>query len=56
MGWQDFLRLADGLSPWGAVASSYDTILKRKRDEEARNATEPLPEERGFWNMIDALK
>lgn len=55
MSWREFKVLLNGLSPWGAVATHYDSEAKRVRleDDDARPA--PSAAITSFWQGVASI-
>lgn len=55
MTWREFQALLKGLSPWGAVASNYESEMKRVRLENERASGSPSANALTFWQKMASM-
>ena len=56
MSWREFNVLLNGLNPYGALASHYDSALKKQREEEERESSVPSAAVNSFWNRMASVR
>ena len=56
MSWRCFCALLDGLTPYGALGSHYESALKKQREEEERESNRPSTSVNLFWTRIASVR
>lgn len=56
MSWREFQVLLQGLSPWGAVATNYESMAEKARLEEESASETPSSAVQSFWAAVTAYK
>ena len=56
MSWRQITVLLDGLHPYCALASHYESAMKKQREDETREATGPTAAVNRFWGRIASIR